>query len=52
MFDILSRKLEFNYTYRYARDGNWGAKDPITGEWNGMLREINDGVSDLCGIVY
>lgn len=40
----LSLLLGFNYTFKLQEDGNYGTKDLVTGEWNGMLREIMDGV--------
>ena len=29
------------------KDGKWGAKDPTTGKWNGMVSSIVNGDADL-----
>lgn len=39
-FKALAASIGFSFTYRYPRDGNWGARNPITGEWNGILKEL------------
>ena len=45
MLEELAERLEFNYVLHSPSDGNWGAKSAETQEWNGMVREIIDGVS-------
>lgn len=42
----LSLMLGFNYTYVVQEDNKYGSLDKETKEWNGMMREIMDGVSD------
>lgn len=45
----LSKLLGFNYTFVIQEDGANGNLDRTTGEWNGMIRKILDGVSvKLC----
>lgn len=41
----LSQILGFNYTFIIQEDGANGNLDRSTNEWNGMIREIIDGVS-------
>ena len=40
----LSLMLGFNYTFTLQLDGVYGSPDPVTGEWNGMMRELMDHV--------
>ena len=44
MLKELAEKLEFNYILHDSYDGNFGGKSAETQEWNGMVREIVDGV--------
>lgn len=45
----LSKLLGFNYTFVIQEDGANGNFNRTTGEWNGMIRKILDGVSvTLC----
>lgn len=37
----------FNYTIVLSPGMAYGSKDPETGEWNGIVRELMDHVSDL-----
>lgn len=46
LIDELSKKLGFSYTFYLQPDNKYGGLDPKTGEWNGMLREIIDNVSE------
>ncbi|XP_047735944.1 glutamate receptor ionotropic, kainate 2-like isoform X1 [Hyalella azteca] len=46
----ISLDLGFNYTFKLVADGSYGTKDPVTGEWDGMIRELLDHKADL-GIV-
>lgn len=38
----LSLLLNFNYTFQIME--SYGSKDPVTGEWGGMMRELMEGV--------
>lgn len=41
----LSQMLGFKYEFRLQADGAYGGIDKKTGEWNGMIREIQENVS-------
>lgn len=41
----LSAILGFRYEVRLVEDGRYGALDESTGQWNGMVRELMDHVS-------
>lgn len=41
----LAAILGFNYEVRLVEDGKYGAQEEITGQWNGMVRELMDHVS-------
>lgn len=41
----LSSILGFRYELRLVEDGKYGALDESTGQWNGMVRELMDHVS-------
>lgn len=43
----LSGILGFRYEVRLVEDGKYGALDESTGQWNGMVRELMDHVSQL-----
>ncbi|CAG0916801.1 unnamed protein product [Notodromas monacha] len=43
----IAEKLHFNYTFRPVKDSSYGSRDKITGEWNGMIRELLDREADL-----
>ncbi|XP_042867492.1 glutamate receptor ionotropic, kainate 2-like [Penaeus japonicus] len=40
----------FNYTFKLVPDGSYGSRDQVTGEWNGIVRQLMDHKADL-GIV-
>ncbi|XP_012251025.2 glutamate receptor ionotropic, kainate 2-like isoform X2 [Athalia rosae] len=42
----VAKKLGFNYTF-VESDEVYGSKDPATGEFDGLIRKIMDGVADL-----
>lgn len=51
----LSGILGFRYEVRLVEDGKYGALDESTGQWNGMVRELMDHVSQqlsLCSCIY
>lgn len=37
LLDRVSREAGFDYLINIAPDKKYGARDPITGEWNGMV---------------
>ena len=43
----LSEKLGFNYTFQMQLDKKYGSIDKTTKEWDGMIRQIQDGKADL-----
>lgn len=43
----LSKILGFNYTFIVQEDGDYGACNQTTKEWNGMIRRVLDGVGIL-----
>ncbi|GBP90061.1 Glutamate receptor ionotropic, kainate 2 [Eumeta japonica] len=48
--DLLARvasRAGFNYRLRLVPDNMYGVRDPNTGEWNGIVRELLDGKADL-----
>ena len=45
LLNILRGTLHFKYAIHVVADGSYGAQDPDTGEWNGILGEIITGVS-------
>ena len=38
----LSAELKFKYKFHLVGDKQYGKPDPVTGEWNGMIRELLD----------
>lgn len=45
LLDELSKILGFKYKIRLVADGSYGSLNKQTGEWNGMIREVIDGVT-------
>lgn len=41
----LSNMLGFKYIFKLQEDGAYGTLNNATGEWNGMIRELREGVS-------
>ena len=44
IIDEMSKMLGFNYVFKPVGDGKHGRINPNTGEWDGMIRELLDGV--------
>lgn len=47
--DLLARvaaRAGFHYRLRLVPDNMYGARDPDTGQWNGIVRELMDRVSN------
>ena len=45
LFKHISEFLQFNVTYKIVDDGSYGSMDEH-GNWNGMIREVMDGVQE------
>ncbi|CAH2062145.1 unnamed protein product, partial [Iphiclides podalirius] len=48
--DLLARvaaRAGFHYTLRLVPDNMYGARDPETGQWNGIVRELMDRKADI-----
>lgn len=43
----LSTILGFSYEIRLVEDGKYGAQEDASGQWNGMVRELIDHVSQV-----
>ena len=46
LIEEISKVLRFNYTFSVVADGSYGSKND-KGEWNGMVRELLDHVSNV-----
>lgn len=44
IIDEISKMLGFHYIFKLVDDGRYGNRNQETGEWNGMIRELLDGV--------
>lgn len=40
VLDTISREVGFDYLLDLVPDKKYGARDPDTGVWNGMVREL------------
>ncbi|XP_035680713.1 glutamate receptor 2-like [Branchiostoma floridae] len=40
LLDWMSQGMGFRYDLYHVADNNWGAKDPITGKWNGVVADV------------
>lgn len=47
IIDELSLMFGFNYEFRLQADGKYGAMNNVTKEWDGIIRELQDGRADL-----
>ena len=47
LIDELGKMEGFNYTFLIREDMKNGAKDPVTGQWSGMIGAVMDGTADL-----
>ena len=45
LFKHISEFLQFNVTFKLVDDGSYGSMDEH-GNWNGMIREVMDGVQE------
>lgn len=44
VIDEISKMLGFNYTFKLVDDSKYGNLNKETMEWNGMIKELLDGV--------
>ncbi|XP_066297079.1 glutamate receptor ionotropic, kainate 2-like [Branchiostoma lanceolatum] len=47
LLNELQKSLNFQYKIYLVPDSKFGSQDPITGEWNGLVRELLDAKADL-----
>ena len=47
IFETLASDLNFSYSLALSRDGNWGSKDAQSGDWNGIIKDLMDGIADV-----
>ena len=50
IFESLAKSLNFTFTLKSSRDGEWGSFNRDTGEWNGAIKDLVDGVADVAPI--
>ncbi|XP_046372602.1 glutamate receptor ionotropic, NMDA 2A-like isoform X2 [Haliotis rufescens] len=43
----LSQQLDFDYHLFEVDDGQWGAINSVTGEWNGLIKALTDQKADM-----
>lgn len=49
----IAKHVGYNYTLEIVRDGKYGARDPDSKTWNGMVGELVYGVSfQPCPLVH
>ena len=51
-FRALAEEVKFKYKFHIVGDGNYGGKNPVTGEGNGMIRELLDQYVDPSSFFY
>lgn len=44
ILEEMRKELHFNYSISLAPDGKYGVRDKRSGQWNGVVRELVDGV--------
>ena len=47
ILEEIRQELGFNYKIYLAPDGKFGVRDKMTGEWNGVVREIKEEVRSV-----
>lgn len=52
VIDEVSKLSGFKYTLQIVADSNYGSLNPETGEWNGVIRELQDEVLFLFKIIF
>jgi len=49
LIDEISNILGFKYEFYIVADNKYGSLNPVTGKWDGLVRELIDRVSALFG---
>ena len=52
LVQALARALKFKYKFHIVGDGKYGGYNEETGEWNGMIRELQDQVGGWGTLLY
>ena len=52
LLNEIKKNLNFRVNLHLSYDGFYGAKDPQTNQWNGMVGELITGVSRICVSVF
>ncbi|XP_078319619.1 glutamate receptor ionotropic, NMDA 2B-like isoform X2 [Crassostrea virginica] len=47
ILSVMSSKMQFDYELYEVPDRTWGLPDQRTGEWNGLIKQIQDHKADL-----
>ncbi|CAF1176648.1 unnamed protein product [Adineta ricciae] len=47
IFNVLKERLKFEFELYQVLDRTWGARNPITNKWNGLVAEILENRADL-----
>ena len=47
IFETLAENLNFTFELEQSRDGLWGSQNQQTGEWNGLIKDLIDDVTDI-----
>lgn len=50
LLKMVATKIGFEYRIQMVGDGKYGARDPITLEWNGIIKELMQKVNTLLSI--
>ncbi len=40
LLKLLAAELKFTYVLSEAPDGKYGSQNPVTGEWDGMVKQL------------
>ena len=46
LIDAIAKFLNFKYEFQLAPDGKYGAYNKVTKQWDGLVRQLLDGVSN------
>lgn len=52
ILDRVAKQVGFEYILDLVPDRKYGAKDPITGEWNGMVAQLMKHVSNYIATCF
>lgn len=45
LIDLIAKDLRFSYKIVLAPDGKRGSMNPVTGKWDGIIKELQDRVN-------